>query len=106
MSRDRLRDRTLTGAPSWPEGCVHNAWEWCGLGRGPPREASEARRLRGATMIGSRVVALLVLGSLILAIAGQSAAQVRYVDETGGVHWAQSAEQIPEKYRGKASAPE
>ncbi len=45
-------------------------------------------------MIRSRGVALLVLGSLILAVAGQSAAQVRYVDEKGNSHWVRSESQV------------
>jgi hypothetical protein len=53
-------------------------------------------------MIRSRVVALLVLGSLILAVAGRSAAQpVRYVDENGSTHYAQNESMVPEQYRGK-----
>ncbi|SRR5712692_3400565 len=56
-------------------------------------------------MIRSRVVALLVLGSLILAVAGQSAAQVRYVDDKGQSHWVQSEAQVPEQYKGKVATP-
>lgn len=56
-------------------------------------------------MVRSRVVALLVLGSLILAVAGQSAAQVRYVDDKGQSHWVQSEAQVPEKYRQGAATP-
>jgi hypothetical protein len=55
-------------------------------------------------MIRSRVVALLVLGSLILAVAGQSSAQVKYVDEQGNTHYVGSEQLIPEQYRAKAKA--
>jgi len=57
-------------------------------------------------MIRSRVVALLVLGSLILPVAGQSIAQVRYVDEKGNSHWVGSEAQVPEQYRDKAGSGE
>lgn len=56
-------------------------------------------------MIRSRAAALVVLGSLVLAVAGQSAAQVRYVDEQGNAHWAQSSDLVPEKYRAAATLP-
>lgn len=56
-------------------------------------------------MIRSRVVALLVLGSLILAVAGQAASQVRYTDENGGAHWVASEAQVPEQYRDKIKTP-
>jgi len=53
----------------------------------------------------SRAVALLVLGSVILAVAGQSAAQVRFVGEQGATHWVGSAEMVPEMYRQGAATP-
>ena len=56
-------------------------------------------------MIRPRVVARLVLGSLVLAVAGQSTAQVRYVDEKGNSHWVGSEAQVPEQYRDKATTP-
>lgn len=52
-------------------------------------------------MIRSRVVALVVLGSLILAVAGQSIAQVRYVDEKGNSHWVEFENQVPNRDRDK-----
>ena len=39
-------------------------------------------------------------------VAGQSTAQVRYVDEQGVTHWVQSADMVPEQYRAKAATPQ
>ena len=44
------------------------------------------------------IVALLAL----LAVAGPTSAQVKYIDETGGTHYAQSEWMVPERYRAKA----
>ncbi len=43
-----------------------------------------------------------VIGISLTALAASVSAQVRYVDDTGGVHWVQSEEQIPVQYRGRA----
>jgi hypothetical protein len=52
-----------------------------------------------------RTFALLVLTALIVIPAGQSSAQVRYVDEQGNPHWVQGPDQVPERYRGKVTSP-
>jgi len=44
------------------------------------------------------IVALLAL----LVVAGPTSAQVKYVDETGATHYAQSEWMVPERYRAKA----
>ena len=44
------------------------------------------------------VVALLAM----LAVAGPTSAQVKYVDEAGVTHYAQSESMVPERYRTKA----
>jgi hypothetical protein len=56
-------------------------------------------------MILLRTFALLVLAGLIVIPAGQSSAQVKYVDEKGNSHWVQSEDEVPERYRGKAATP-
>jgi hypothetical protein len=56
-------------------------------------------------MIRLRTFALLVLAGLIVVPAGQSSAQVKYVDENGNSHWVQSESQVPERYQGKATKP-
>ena len=43
----------------------------------------------------------LIVGFGLAALAASVSAQVRYTDDTGGVHWAQSEQQIPERYRGR-----
>ena len=57
-------------------------------------------------MIRLRTFALLVLVGLIVLPAGQSSAQVKYVDENGNSHWVQSENQVPERYQGKATKPD
>ncbi len=53
-------------------------------------------------MICLRIFAFLVLASLIVLPAGQSSAQVKYVDEQGNTHYVQSDSMVPEQYRAKA----
>jgi len=43
-----------------------------------------------------------IIGIGLTVLAGSVSAQVRYVDDTGGVHWVQSESQVPEQYRGRA----
>jgi len=43
--------------------------------------------------------------ALALTCVAPADAQVRYVDEQGGTHWAQSADLVPEKYRAAATRP-
>ena len=43
-----------------------------------------------------------LIGVGLTALAATVSAQVRYVDETGGVHWVQSESQVPVQYRGRA----
>src|SRR5438128_8609957 len=44
--------------------------------------------------------------AMLLAAAGVTEAQVRYVDGQGQVHWVQAEAQIPEQYRQSATAPQ
>jgi hypothetical protein len=55
-------------------------------------------------MIRLRTFALLVIAGLIVTPAGQSSAQVKYVDEAGNTHYAQSEAMVPEQYRAKTKA--
>ena len=41
----------------------------------------------------------------LLTVAASAAAQIRYVDSAGVVHWVQSPAQIPPEYREKAEQP-
>jgi hypothetical protein len=43
-----------------------------------------------------------VIGIGLTVLAASVSAQVRYVDETGGVHWVQSESQVPVEYRDRA----
>jgi hypothetical protein len=43
-----------------------------------------------------------VIGVGLTVLAASVSAQVRYVDEAGGVHWVQSESQVPVEYRGRA----
>jgi hypothetical protein len=45
-----------------------------------------------------------VIGISFTVLAGSVGAQVRYVDETGGVHWVQSESQVPVEYRDRANS--
>ncbi len=45
-----------------------------------------------------------VIGIGLTVLAASVSAQVRYVDETGGVHWVQSESQVPVEYRGRADS--
>ena len=45
-----------------------------------------------------------VIGIGFTVLAASVSAQVRYVDETGGVHWVQSESQVPVEYRGRADS--
>lgn len=44
----------------------------------------------------------LIIGTGLAVLAASVSAQLRYTDDTGGVHWVQSEQQIPEQYRGRA----
>jgi len=41
----------------------------------------------------------------VLVVAGPTSAQVKYVDEAGVTHYAQSEWMVPERYRAKAKRP-
>ena len=41
----------------------------------------------------------------MLVVAGPTSAQVKYVDESGVTHYAQSEWMVPERYRAKAKRP-
>ena len=43
-----------------------------------------------------------VIGIGLTVLAASVSAQVRYVDETGGVHWVQSESQVPVEYRRRS----
>ncbi len=45
-----------------------------------------------------------LIGIGLTVLAASVSAQVRYVDETGGVHWVQSESQVPVEYRGRADS--
>ncbi|HEV8531354.1 MAG TPA: hypothetical protein VGT00_08055 [Methylomirabilota bacterium] len=53
-------------------------------------------------MMRLRTLAFLLLAGLIFIPAGQSSAQVKYVDEQGNTHYVQLDSMVPEQYRAKA----
>ena len=54
------------------------------------------------------IVMGLAVSSILMLCAPRAESQqpLRYVDEHGVAHWVSSKEQIPQKYRDKAEAPE
>jgi hypothetical protein len=41
----------------------------------------------------------------VLVVTTSAEAQLRYIDQAGGVHWVQSVEQVPPEYRGALTSP-
>ena len=52
-----------------------------------------------------RIVVALLGVLVVLVVAGPTSAQVKYVDEAGVTHYAQSEWMVPERYRAKAKRP-